>query len=49
MSYIQGVTGGTFGRVFLMINYTDITQNTYVQSFTVSEIMAIENCGLLGV
>jgi len=21
-----------FGRVFLMLNYTDITQNTYVQS-----------------
>ena len=29
-----------FGRVFLMLNYTDITQNTYVQSWTVSEIMA---------
>jgi hypothetical protein len=36
-----------FGRVFLMLNYTDITQNTYVQSFTVLEIMAIEKCGLL--
>jgi len=21
-----------FGRVFLMLNYTDMTQNTYVQS-----------------
>ena len=21
-----------FGRVFLMLNYTDITQNTYIQS-----------------
>ena len=31
-----------FGRVFLMLNYTDITQNTYVQSWTVSEIMASE-------
>ena len=31
-----------FGRVFLMLNYTDITQNTYVQSRTVTEIMARE-------
>ena len=23
-----------FGRVFLMLNYTDITQNTYIQSWT---------------
>jgi len=32
---IQGVPGGrdkNFGRVFLMLNYTDITQNTYIQS-----------------
>ena len=36
-----------FGRVFLMLKYTDITQNTYVQSWTVTEIMARENCGLL--
>ena len=35
-----------FGRVFLMLNYTDITQNTYVQSRTVTEIMAREKCGL---
>jgi len=21
-----------FGRVFLMLNYTDVTQNTYIQS-----------------
>ena len=34
-----------FGRVFLMLNYTDITQNTYVQSRTVTEIMAREKCG----
>jgi len=42
---VQGVTGGTdqtFERVFLMLNYTDVTQNTYVQSRTVSEIMASE-------
>ena len=31
-----------FGRVFLMLNYTDITQNTYIQSRTVTEIMARE-------
>ena len=31
-----------FGRVFLMLQYTDITQNTYVQSLTVTEIMARE-------
>ena len=31
-----------FGRVFLMLNYTDITQNNYIQSWTVTEIMAGE-------
>ena len=36
-----------FGRVFLMLKYTDITQNTYVQSLTVTEIKAREKCGLL--
>jgi len=40
--------GQNFGRLFLMFNYTDITQNTYIQSSTVTEIMAIEKCGLLG-
>jgi hypothetical protein len=35
-----------FGRVFLMLKYTDITQNTYIQSSTVTEIMAREKCGL---
>jgi len=35
-----------FGRVFLTLNYTDITQNTYVQSRTVTEIIAREKCGL---
>jgi len=24
--------GPNFGRVFLMLNYTDITQNTHIQS-----------------
>jgi len=32
-----------FGRVLLMLKYTDITQNTYVQSWTVTEIMARED------
>jgi len=36
-----------FGRVFLMLKYTDITQNTYVQSWTVTDIMARGKCGLL--
>jgi hypothetical protein len=36
-----------FGRVFLMLKYTDITQNTYIQSWTVTEIMVWEKCGLL--
>jgi len=40
--------GQNFGRVFLMLNYTDITQNTYIQSWTVTEIMTIEKRGLLG-
>ena len=31
-----------FGRVFLMLKYTDITQNTYIQSWTVTEIMTRE-------
>ena len=28
--------------MFLMLNYTDKTQNTYIQSWTVTEIMARE-------
>jgi len=39
--------GQNFRRVFLMLKYTDITQNTYIQSWTVMEIMAREECGLL--
>jgi hypothetical protein len=35
------------GKVFLMLNYTDINQNTCIQSWTVREIMAIEKCGHL--
>ena len=34
--------GQNFGRVFLMWKYTDITQNTCVQIWTVTEIMARE-------
>ena len=34
--------GQNFGRVFLMLKYTDITQNAYIQSWTVTEIMARE-------
>ena len=36
-----------FGRVFVMLKYTDITQNTHAQSLTVTEIMAREKYGLL--
>jgi hypothetical protein len=32
--------------VFLMLNYTEKLQNNYIQSWTVWEIMAIENFGL---
>ena len=39
--------GQNIGRVFLTLKYTDITQNTYIQSLTVTEIMAREKCGLL--
>jgi hypothetical protein len=38
-----------FVRVFLKLKYTDITQNTYIQSWTVTEIMAREKFGLLAV
>ena len=38
-----------FGRVFLMLKYTDITQNIYIQIWTVTEIMAREKCVLLAV
>jgi hypothetical protein len=30
-----------------MLKYTDVTQNTYIQSWTVTEIMAREKCGFL--
>ena len=36
-----------FGRVFLRSNSTDITQNTYIQSTMVTEILAREKRGLL--
>ena len=31
-----------FGRTFLKLKYIDITQNTYIRSWTVTEIMARE-------
>ena len=37
------------GIVFLVLKCTDITQNTYIQSWKVTEIMAREKCGLLAV
>jgi hypothetical protein len=36
-----------FGRTSLTLNYTDLTQNTYLRSLTVMEITATEKCGLL--
>jgi len=48
----RGCAGGNvpdFGRMFLKLKYTDITQNTYTRSWTVTEIMVIEKCGLLAV
>ena len=36
-----------FGTVFLMLKYTDIAQNTYIQSSTVTELMTREKCGCL--
>ena len=38
-----------FGRMFLKLKYTDITKNTYIRSWTVTEIKAREKCGLLAV
>ena len=38
-----------FGRMFLKLKYTDITQNTYIRIWTVMEIMAREKCGLIAV
>jgi hypothetical protein len=40
--------GPDFGRVFLMLNYTEKIQNNYIRSWTVTEIMAIEMSVLLG-
>ena len=38
-----------FGKMFLKLKYTDLTKNTYIRSWTVTEIMAREKCGLLAV
>ena len=36
-------------RMFLRLKYTDLTKNTYIRSWTFTEIMAREKCGLLAV
>ena len=36
-----------FGRMFLKLKSTDLTQNTYIRSWTVTERMAREKCGVL--
>ena len=38
-----------FGRMFLKLKYIKLTKNTYIRSWTVTEIMAREKCGLLAV
>jgi hypothetical protein len=38
-----------FGIVFLVLKYTDITQNTYIQSWKVTEKITREKWGLLAV
>jgi len=38
-----------FKRMFLKLKYTDITKNTYIRSWTVTEIKARKKCGLLAV
>ena len=38
-----------FGRMFLKLKYTDITKNTCIRSWTVTEIMEKEKCDLLAV
>ena len=45
----QGENVPDFGRMFLKLKYTDITKITYILSWTVTEIMAREKCGLLAV
>jgi hypothetical protein len=37
------------GKVFLMLKYTYITQNAYIQSLIVTGIMARGKCGFLAV
>ena len=37
-----------FGRTFLRSNYTDITQNTYIQSSMVTEILVRESVDYFG-
>jgi hypothetical protein len=35
-----------FGRMFVMLKYTDVTLNTCIHSWSVTEILAIEMCGV---
>jgi len=47
-----GCPGGNvpeFGRMFLKLKYTDITKNTDIRIWTVTEILAREKCDLLEV
>jgi len=47
-----GCPGGNvpeLGRMFLKFKYYDITKNTYIRSWTVTEIKVWEKCGLLAV
>ena len=50
--FYTGCPGGNvpdFGRMFLKLQYTDITKNTYIRSWTVTEIKVRDKCGLLAV
>jgi hypothetical protein len=52
VSYIYRVFGRNlknFGRLFLILQYNDKPQNTYIQSWTVTEIMAREVWNLTAV
>jgi hypothetical protein len=40
MKYIHRVFQEEFGITFLLLNYIDITKNTYIQSWTVIELVS---------
>ena len=48
-SIYLGLLEPDFGKMFLKLKYTDLTKNTYIRSWTVTEIMAREKCSLLAV